>query len=131
MKNREKLVVHFDGSCHFCTATAELVPVLDWRHRLHCFPFQAPGLPQAYGLTVAPCERVVWAISPDGRSYQGAQAVSAALDVMVGLPLFRVLYQVPGIGPIEDKVYSWVANHRQRFPGIRPSCQRPGSPCGA
>jgi predicted DCC family thiol-disulfide oxidoreductase YuxK len=130
MENSEKLVVLFDGSCHFCTATAELLRVLDWRHRLHCFPFQAPGIPQAYGLTVAQCERVVWAISPDGSSYQGAQAVSATLDAVVGHPLFRVLYQVPGIRQIEDKVYSWVASHRQWFPGIHPSCQRPGSPCG-
>ena len=130
MKKSEKLVVLFDGSCHFCITAAELVQVLDWQHRLHCLPFQAPGVPQAYGLTVAQCEQAVWAISLDGKSYQGAQAVGAVLDVIFGFPLFRVLYHFPGIGPIEDKVYSWVASHRQWFPGIRPSCQRPGSPCG-
>jgi predicted DCC family thiol-disulfide oxidoreductase YuxK len=129
MKNSKKLVVLFDGSCHFCTATAELLRVLDWRHRLHCLPFQAAGVPQAYGLTMAQCERAVWAISPDGSSFQGAQAVSTVLDAMVGLPLFRVLYHFPCIGPIEDKIYSWVASHRQWFPGIRPYCERPGSPC--
>ena len=104
MKNSKKLVVLFDGSCHFCTATAQLLRVLDWQHRLHCLPFQAPGVPQAYGLTVAQCERVVWAISPDGSGSTGAQAVSAVLDAMVGFPLFRFLYQVPGLRPIEDNV---------------------------
>jgi len=130
MKNSEKLVILFDGSCHFCTASAELLRILDWRHRLHCLPFQAPGIPQAYGLTVAQCEQILWAISPDGSSYPGAQAVSAALDAIVGFPLFRLLYQVKRIGPIEDKVYTWVASHRQLFPGIRPYCERPGSHCG-
>ncbi len=130
MKNSEKLVILFDGSCRFCTAVAELLRVLDWRHRLHCLPFQVPGVPPAYGLTVAQCERVLWAISPDGNSYQGAQAASSALDALVGLPLFRFLYHCPGIGQIEDKLYNWVASNRQFFPGIRPYCERPGSPCG-
>lgn len=121
MKNSEKLVILFDGSCPFCTATAKLLRILDWRHRLHCLPFQASGIPQAYGLAVAQCERVLWAISPDGNSYQGAQAVSAALDTIVGLPLFRLLYQVKGIGQIvsEPAVHHTLAaaNHERNFYG--------------
>ncbi len=69
MKKSEKLVMLFDESCHLCTAAAELVGVLDWRHRLHCLPFQAPGVPQAYGLTVAQCERAVWAIVNGSRVF--------------------------------------------------------------
>jgi predicted DCC family thiol-disulfide oxidoreductase YuxK len=130
MRNSEKLVILFDGSCNFCTATAELLRVLDWRHRLHCLPFQKPGVPQAYGLSVAQCERIVWAISPDGGRFPASRAVSAALDAIVGFPLFLFLYKLPFIGQIEDKVYTWVASHRQFFPGIRPFCERPGSPCG-
>lgn len=130
MQNSEKLVILFDGSCHFCTAMAELLRVLDWRHRLHCLPFQTPGVPQAHGLTMAQCEQAVWAIFSDGNSFHGAQAVSAVLDAMVGLPLFRLLYHFPGMGPMEDEVYTWVASHRHLFPGIRPFCHRPSSPCG-
>jgi predicted DCC family thiol-disulfide oxidoreductase YuxK len=130
MINSKKLVVLFDGSCRFCTATAELLGFLDWRHRLHCLPFQAPGVPQAYGLTLAQCEQTVRAISSDGSNSQGAHAVSAVLNAIVGFPLFRALYHFPGIGLIEDKVYRWVAGHRQWFPGIRPYCKRPGAPCG-
>jgi predicted DCC family thiol-disulfide oxidoreductase YuxK len=115
MEGNEKLVVLFDGSCGFCTAMAELLRVLNWRHCLHCLPFQAPGVPQAHGLTVAQCEQVLWAISPDGRSCQGAQAVNAALDALIGLPLFQFLFRCPGIGQIEDKLYLWVASHRHFF----------------
>jgi predicted DCC family thiol-disulfide oxidoreductase YuxK len=128
-ENREKLVILFDGSCRFCTAMAELLRVLDWRGRMHCLPFQVPVIPQAYGLTVAQCERAVWAVSPDGSSYQGAQAVSVALDTLLGLCWFQLLYHCPGIERIEDKLYTWVASHRQSLPGLRPYCQRPGSPC--
>ncbi len=91
MENTVQLVILFDGSCHFCTACAELLRMLDGRHRLSCLPFQAPGVPQSYGLTVTQCEQVVWAISSDGRRYQGAQAMSAALDAIFDLPFFLLL----------------------------------------
>jgi len=130
MKNTQRIVLLFDGSCHFCTACAELLRLLNWRHCLQCLPFQAPDVPQSYGLTVAQCEQTAWAISADGHVYQGAQAVSAALDAIVPLPFFLFLYRFPGIKQMEDKVYAWVANNRRFFPGIRPYCERPGLPCG-
>ena len=130
MKNTQRVVLLFDGSCHFCTACAELLRLLDWRHGLHCRPFQAPDVPQSYGLTVAQCEQTVWVISADEHAYCGAQAVSAALDAIVPLPIFLVLYRVPAIKQVEDKVYAWVAKNRRFFPGIRPYCERPGRPCG-
>ncbi len=130
MKNTQKLVLLFDGSCNFCTACAELVRLLDWQHRLQCLPFQAPDVPQSYRLTIAQCEQAAWAISPNGYLYRGAQAVCATLDAIVGLPVFLFLYRLPGIGRIEDKIYAWIAKNRRFFPGIRPYCERPGFPCG-
>ena len=129
MENPVQLVVLFDGSCPFCTACAELLQVLDGRHRLHCLPFQAPGVPQSYGLVVAQCEQAVWAISSNGRRYQGAQAMSAALDAIVDLPFFLWCYQFPAIKRMEDKVYAWFAKNRRFFPEMQPYCQRPGAPC--
>ena len=131
MKQAQRVVLLFDGSCRFCTASAELLRLLDWRQGLHCLPLQAPAVPQAYGLTVAQCEQTLWAISADGHGYQGAQAVSAALDALVPFPVFLPLYRLPALKFIEDKVYAWVADNRRFFPGIRPYCERPGLPCGA
>src|SRR5215472_12459966 len=36
MKHTQRIVLLFDGSCHFCTACAECLRLLDWRHCLHC-----------------------------------------------------------------------------------------------
>jgi predicted DCC family thiol-disulfide oxidoreductase YuxK len=130
MKTIQEPVVLFDGSCNFCTTCVELLHVLDWRHRLQCLPFQAPGVPQSYGLTVAQCEQAVWAISPGGYSYRGAQAVNAVLDSIVVLPFFLFLYRLPGLGQIEDKVYAWIAKNRRFLTGIRPYCECPVLPCG-
>jgi predicted DCC family thiol-disulfide oxidoreductase YuxK len=129
-KQPQRIVLLFDGSCSFCTACAELLRLLDWQHGLHCLPFQAPKAPQSYGLTVAQCEQTVWAISADGHIYQGAQAASAALDAIVPVPVFLLLYRFPALKRMEDTAYAWVANHRRFFPGIRPYCERPGLPCG-
>jgi predicted DCC family thiol-disulfide oxidoreductase YuxK len=130
MKHPQQMVLLFDGSCNFCTASAELLRLLDWRHGLHCLPFQAPDVPQSYGLTVAQCEQTLWAIAADRHCYQGAQAVSAALDAIVPVPVFLLLYRFPALKRMADKMYAWVANNRRFFPGIRPYCERPGLPCG-
>ncbi len=130
MENTTQLVIFFDGSCNFCTGGTKLLRVLDWRHRLQCLPFQAPGVLQTYELAVTQGGQAIWAISSRGRIYRGAQAVSAALDAIVGLHFFLFLYRLPGIRQIEDKVYAWVAKNRRFFPGIHPYCDRSSGPCG-
>lgn len=129
MKHTQKMVLLFDGNCHFCTASAEWVRLLDWRQRLHCLPFQAPGVPQAYGLSVTQCEQAVWAISPSGQAYQGAQAICATFDALLGFPLFLWFYRFPGSKRVADRSYAWVAKNRRFLPGMRPSCQRPHVSC--
>ena len=130
MQDNEKLVVIFDGSCNFCTATTELLLRLDRWHRLCCLPFQAPQVPQNYGLTVEQCEQAAWAITPAGVHYRGAQAISTALDVLCGWSFFSFLYRLPGVHWCEDRVYQWVVEHRRFLPGTRPYCERPDAPCG-
>lgn len=129
MENPARLALLFDGSCDFCTACTELLWFLDRRHRLLCLPFQAPGVPQSYGLTIAQCEQAVWVITSRGQKYQGAQAISAALDSIIGRSFFSWLYRLPGIKQIENSVYAWVAKNRRFFPGVRPYCERPNALC--
>ena len=127
---QQKLLFLFDGSCNFCTACTDIFRLLDRRHRLQCLPFQAPNVLQQYGLTIAQCEQAAWAVLPSGQLYRGAQAINLALDTCIGLSIFEKIFHLPGIGRFEEQVYSWVAAHRQWFPGVRPYCQRPGAICG-
>ncbi|MBV9232107.1 MAG: DUF393 domain-containing protein [Chloroflexi bacterium] len=130
MAQTSKLVLIFDGSCNFCTACVGIFHLLDWRHRLECLPFQEPDVPQRYGLTLLQCEQAAWVILPSGQIYGGAQAINLALDTSIGLPLFAQLSHLPWMGKLEERVYGWIAAHRQRLPGVRPYCKRPGSTCG-
>lgn len=129
-ENTQKLILIFDGSCNFCTACVAFLGLLDRRHHVQYLPFQAPDVPQCYGLTVAQCEQAAWAVLHSGQVYSGAQAINLALDTSIGLHLFERIFHVPGMGKLEDRIYAWMAAHRRWFPGIRPYCQRPYSICG-
>lgn len=117
-----RLVLIFDGTCDFCTACVTALYTLDWRRRMLFAPFQRPGLPEAAGLTYAQCERSVWAITRDGRRLSGAAAMSAALDQLTVLPLFSWLARLPGLAPLEEAAYDWIARNRGRLPGVQPYC---------
>ncbi|HET8846675.1 MAG TPA: DUF393 domain-containing protein [Ktedonobacteraceae bacterium] len=130
METPVPLTLLFDGSCNFCTASAELLRVLDRRGSLHCLPFQIPELPQSYGLTIKQCEEAIWAITSTGQKYRGAQAVNVALDSLTNHHFFLRFYQLRGIKQIENRIYSWIARNRRFLPGMRPYCQRPETPCG-
>lgn len=129
MPKAQKLILIFDGSCGFCTACVGFLQLLDRRHHLQCLPFQTPGVPQRYGLTIAQCEQAAWAILSSGQCHCGAQAVNLALDTSIGLPLFEKIFHFPGMRWLEEHMYAWIAVHRRWFPGVRPYCQRPDSTC--
>jgi predicted DCC family thiol-disulfide oxidoreductase YuxK len=128
---QEKLLIIFDGSCDFCTATVQTIQRCDWRDIFRFAPFQQSGLPEQHGLTIAQCEQAVWIVMPDGHKFAGAHAVSSILDAILILPLFSTLYQLPPLAHIADALYAWVARNRSHFPGVTPYCQRPGAQCGA
>jgi predicted DCC family thiol-disulfide oxidoreductase YuxK len=107
-----------------------LVGALDRHRRVTAMPFQRPGFPEAHGLTVAQCEQSVWAITPDGFVYCAAGAASLTAAVILGSPLSLWLYLFPGIHPLQEAAYRWVARNRSHFPGDRPYCEQHPEECG-
>jgi predicted DCC family thiol-disulfide oxidoreductase YuxK len=108
-----------------------LVQALDRGHRVMVAPFQKPGVPAAYGLTVPQCERAAWAVTttPHLRRYRGAGAINAALSAALGTPWPLRLYRLPGIRHVQDAVYAWIVGNRSRFPGITPFCEEYPAQC--
>ncbi len=97
---------------------------LDWRARLALWPSQTPGLIEAVGLTRAEVDAAAWAVRPDGSRHQGPAALAAAVDQLwpAGVPVCGTLVRVPIVRRPADRVYAWVAAHRQRLPGAA-ACQ--------
>lgn len=107
-----------------------LVRALDRCHRVTMVPFQQPGGPAAYGLTIPQCEAAAWAITPDQQRYPAAIAVNLTLAVALRTRLPLWLYAIPGIRQLQDSVYAWVARNRGRLPGDLPYCEQHPEICG-
>lgn len=115
----------FDGHCGFCTRSVGWLRRLDRHGRIEAVPYQAPGVPESIGTTAQECGTSVQWLGPDGRRRSGADAVNAALATALGTRLPSVVYARTS-GP-QERVYTWVAAHRGRFPGTTPHCEaRPG-----
>jgi predicted DCC family thiol-disulfide oxidoreductase YuxK len=125
----DRATLVFDGSCDFCTRSVRFLRRLDRRGRLTLVPFQAPGVPERLGLTVAQCERAAWTVAPDGRRYPGAAAVNAALAVALGTRWPWIVYRLPVLRQLQDAAYALVARNRTRLPGDRPYCEQHPEAC--
>ena len=106
-----------------------LLKALDRDCRVTAVPYQKPGAAASAGLTIEECEAAAWAVAPGGRRYRGAEAVNASLAVALGTRLPHLLYELPGIGPLQDLAYDWVAANRSRLPGDEPYCSQHPEQC--
>jgi hypothetical protein len=107
------------------------VRALDCHRRVTALPFQQPGVPEAYGLTVTDCERAAWAIAPDLPPQPAAAAVMLTLSVALGSRVPWSLYRLPGIRQALEAFYALVARNRHRLPGDTPYCEQFPEECGA
>jgi predicted DCC family thiol-disulfide oxidoreductase YuxK len=108
----------YDSQCTFCTTKAEKL-LGRARGKLQLRSFRKSGtLSDFPGLTPEDCTREMKLIDREGRIFGGAEAVVRALAL--GHPLlgrFALVYYVPVIRWICDRVYAWVARNRYRMPG--------------
>ena len=87
------------------------------RGRITTVSFREPGVLGRFpGVTAEACEREMKLVDRDGRVFGGAAAVAKALAVshpVIGSP--ALLYFLPGIRSLADRVYAWVARNRFRI----------------
>jgi predicted DCC family thiol-disulfide oxidoreductase YuxK len=118
----------FDGDCGFCTRMLGWLRLIDRRRVIDSVPYQRPGVPESLGLTAEQCATSVQWRGPDGRQAEGAEAISAALDV-------ALRSRWPGrlharTAATQSRLYALLARNRHRLPGITPWCSRYPHDCG-
>lgn len=109
------MIVVYDGECRVCSA---LIRWLSSRlgDRLEALPYQRPGVPERFGLTLAQAEAAVWSVEASGRRERGAAAINRVLAALGGPWVWLArLYAVPGLGWLEDTGYRWFSEHRHFF----------------
>ena len=111
----------FDGDCGFCTASANVMR--RWiRPRCGIEPWQRVDI-ASFGLTPEECTTAVQFVDADRTVRSGSRAVMAMLRTApVPWPLLGQAGDLPGVAQVADRVYRWIAAHRDRFPGSTPAC---------
>src|SRR5918911_3011531 len=97
MKVRTGVLV-FDGRCGFCTRSVGWLRRLDRRHRVELVPFQQSGAPARVGATLEQCVVAVRWQHADGSRAAAAEAINAALAVVLGTRAPLLMYRLTGRG---------------------------------
>ncbi|QUR66198.1 thiol-disulfide oxidoreductase DCC family protein [Mycobacterium spongiae] len=120
----------FDGKCGMCTRSRDLVVKLDRRGRVATEPFQRPGSAERLGIAAHRLGESVWWLDSSGAVYGGAEAANAALSAALGTGLPLLIYRrIPGMRRLQERLYTWVAANRYRFPGTTPQCEAHPETC--
>ncbi|MBB3606074.1 putative DCC family thiol-disulfide oxidoreductase YuxK [Mycolicibacterium sp. BK556] len=121
----------FDGNCGMCTRARNGLLRLNRTGRLATEPMQAPGVRERVGVDAERLLQSSWWLDSSGAVFEGAKAVNAAISTALGTRLPLVAYGIPGVGPVQEMVYRWVAAHRYRFRGVTPLCESDPQRCTA
>lgn len=124
-------VLYFDGYCGMCTRTRNGLLRVNRTGRLRTEPMQKPGTSEVLGVEAHRLPESSWWLDSSGEVFAGAKAMNAALSTALGTRLPMLVYRIPGIGPLEEAVYRWVASHRYRFRGVTPLCESAPERCSA
>lgn len=127
----ERWTIVYDGECRFCEAGS--ARLLKWlpagrRERVAC---QAPELAERFpDVSREACRAAMHLVGPDGRVFQGAEAVARAVGARGGVWAVAKAYYLPGVRWLMDRAYRWVAANRYRLAGRTSACEggvcRPG-----
>jgi predicted DCC family thiol-disulfide oxidoreductase YuxK len=112
------LVVLYDGHCKFCQAQIKNLQKVAKPDSLMPLSFQDEGVLDSFpGVTYEACMKAMQLITPDGRVYQGAEAIARALMTRPIVGLVGYGYYIPGVHILSDAAYATVAANRYRILG--------------
>lgn len=110
-------VILYDGHCRLCRGAAKQFESLLGTRGTELRSFREEGVLAAFpGIALERCEKALQLVQPDGRVYEGAEAIVQALGRRWWGKLLFVYY-VPGLRQLTDAVYAVIARYRFRIAG--------------
>lgn len=108
----KKPLMIFDGDCNFCRYFIGL-----WQRATGTQVDYAASQDVGDDFPEIPKDRFdgsIQLVVPEGKVYEGAEAVFRALGYSRNWRwLFWIYQKAPGVAPVTEWVYRWVADHRQ------------------
>ena len=112
----EGWVLIFDGECRICHRSVRWIRRRKGGERIEAIPYQDPRVPERFPhLSRDALEEAMHLVSPDGEVHVGARAGE---EVLRRLPRWRpsaLLFRIPGVRWLAERVYGWVAGNRHRL----------------
>lgn len=105
----------YDENCPLCIRFLDEVKRRDRVGRIEPVGFEDPRIRQLTpGMTEEQLRRSFHLVFPDGRVVSGSRAVPALLKLLPGgkVPGW-LLEHLPGSAWLSEKLYAWIATHRQ------------------
>jgi predicted DCC family thiol-disulfide oxidoreductase YuxK len=99
----------YDGECGFCRSWVKRAKRLDVRDAVRTVALQDQAATQLSGQSVARLRQAAHFVRTDGVVFAGAAAAREFARYLRGGSLVRAVAAIPGMMPIAERVYSWVA----------------------
>ncbi len=116
-------VLLYDGDCGFCRRWIARLERWDVRSRIRCVPAaERSGVAGLPPISETALQQAMHLVTPDGRVHAGGLAMTAMLPYLPGGSVLRLLFRVPGVQAITNRVYRWVAEHRHDLGSDGPAC---------
>jgi len=116
------LTIYYDASCPLCREELHALAAADRAGRLRLHEIAAPDAVDAHcraaGVDRAMLMARIHARDADGRWYRGVPVFELAYGA-AGLAGVAALFAHPRLRPWWDRVYPWVADHRQALSRLR------------
>lgn len=110
------LTLYYDGACPLCLAEMRNLMLRNERdQRLRFVDIAAPDFETPTGVTREALGQLLHAQAADGTWLRGV-ATFVAMYEAVGISWVARSLSAPGLRPLADRLYPWVARHRHLFP---------------
>lgn len=125
MSEPARPILLFDGSCGFCLAWVERFRRFDREGHVEFIAAEDRDRDSRVSdLSSEALARAVHLVLPDGRIFTGARTLRPLLSLLPRWKVLAPILRLPGVEPLADRVYAWIAARRHRF-----GCSPEG--CGA
>lgn len=110
-------VLIYDASCGFCRRWVGRLKRWDRHDRIRVLPLQDPAAPALARRPREELERAAHLVRPDGAVFAGAAAARELFVYLPGGRVPRAVLAVPGVMPLVERAYGWVARTWGPVPG--------------
>ena len=111
------ITVYYDASCPLCRAEIEAMKSRDDGHALRLIDASDPGFAPPDGVTRDELMSRIHARDANGAWLRGLDVFAAVYEA-AGLPRLARLYRSHALRPLLDRMYPWIADHRQALSAL-------------